>query len=246
MQLEQHAPVTIETKISGNVCPSPFASCSIVLIVVPPGTRVMKYREGQYNKAFLLTFDNGSEVVAKLPNPNAGPRRWTTASEVATIDYVSPTFPPQAAMPSAKMECKTRRTLDLPVPRVLSWSCDPSNPVESEYIIMEKVKGTALANIWFEMRVVEKYKIIEQIVNIEAKSCSANFPAHGCLYYTADMPPESCDSEDKPVPVGDDRGEFCIGPIVDGVLWRDERFEMGLSRGPCEHPYIPTFLKYSC
>jgi hypothetical protein len=50
---------------------------------------MMKYREGLYNKAFLITFDNGSEVVAKLPNPNAGPRFFTTASEVATMDYVS-------------------------------------------------------------------------------------------------------------------------------------------------------------
>jgi hypothetical protein len=52
----------------------------------------MKYREGQYNKAFLLIFNNGSEVVAKLPNPNAGPKALTIASEVATMDYVSSEF----------------------------------------------------------------------------------------------------------------------------------------------------------
>ncbi|KAK6824069.1 hypothetical protein RU639_005023 [Aspergillus parasiticus] len=52
-------------------------------------THVMKYPEGLYNKAFLLTFSNGSEVVAKLPNPNAGPRTLTTTSEVATMEYVS-------------------------------------------------------------------------------------------------------------------------------------------------------------
>lgn len=52
----------------------------------------MKYREGQYNKTFLLTFNNGSEVVAKLPNPNAGPKVLTVASEVATMDYVSSEF----------------------------------------------------------------------------------------------------------------------------------------------------------
>jgi hypothetical protein len=49
----------------------------------------MKYREGQYNKASLLTFNDGCEVVAKLPNPNAGPKVLTTASEVATMGYVS-------------------------------------------------------------------------------------------------------------------------------------------------------------
>jgi hypothetical protein len=52
------------------------------------GTQLLKCVEGQYNKAFVLTLDNGSEVVAKLPNPNAGPAFYTTASEVATRQFV--------------------------------------------------------------------------------------------------------------------------------------------------------------
>ena len=52
------------------------------------GIRVSKYREGEYNKVFLLTMDNGTEVVAKVPNLNAGPPHYTTASEVATMEYV--------------------------------------------------------------------------------------------------------------------------------------------------------------
>ena len=37
------------------------------------GTRVLKCSEGLHNKAFILTMDNGTEVFAKRPNPNAGP-----------------------------------------------------------------------------------------------------------------------------------------------------------------------------
>ena len=37
------------------------------------GTRVPNCSEGLHNKAFILTMDNGTEVFAKLPNPNAGP-----------------------------------------------------------------------------------------------------------------------------------------------------------------------------
>jgi hypothetical protein len=33
--------------------------------------------------------DNGSELFAKLPNPIAGPAFYTTASEVATRQFVS-------------------------------------------------------------------------------------------------------------------------------------------------------------
>lgn len=63
--------------------------CFADTLILMRGTRVIKFREGQYNKSFLLTFDDNSEVVAKIPNPNAGPRFFTTASEVATMEFVS-------------------------------------------------------------------------------------------------------------------------------------------------------------
>jgi hypothetical protein len=49
----------------------------------------VKIVEGQYNKVFLLTMNDGKEVIAKMPNPNAGRPHFTTASEVATMDFVS-------------------------------------------------------------------------------------------------------------------------------------------------------------
>lgn len=52
------------------------------------GDKLLKCIEGQYNKAFIMTMDNGVEVLAKLPNPNAGPAFYTTASEVATRHFV--------------------------------------------------------------------------------------------------------------------------------------------------------------
>lgn len=58
------------------------------LLILRKGLKILKLTEGLHNKAFLLTMDNGMEVVAKLPNPNAGPATYTTASEVATRDMV--------------------------------------------------------------------------------------------------------------------------------------------------------------
>jgi len=49
---------------------------------------VEKCADGMHNKAFLLTMDDGKQVVAKVPNPNAGRSHFTTASEVATMDFV--------------------------------------------------------------------------------------------------------------------------------------------------------------
>jgi hypothetical protein len=49
---------------------------------------VRKFTDGMFNKAFLMLMDDGQEVVAKVPNPNAGRAHYTTASEVATMDFV--------------------------------------------------------------------------------------------------------------------------------------------------------------
>ncbi|OJZ91485.1 hypothetical protein ASPFODRAFT_66087 [Aspergillus luchuensis CBS 106.47] len=50
-------------------------------------TQVLKISEGQYNKVFQITMDDGHEIIAKLPNPDAERPHFTTASEVATMDF---------------------------------------------------------------------------------------------------------------------------------------------------------------
>lgn len=52
-----------------------------------------KIGEGSYNKSFKLIMDTGKTVIARIPNPNAGPTILTTASEVATMDLVSILYP---------------------------------------------------------------------------------------------------------------------------------------------------------
>lgn len=49
---------------------------------------IENYPDRQYSKTYLITMQDGKEVVAKVPNPNAGPRQLTTASEVATMEFV--------------------------------------------------------------------------------------------------------------------------------------------------------------
>lgn len=41
-----------------------------------------QYPDGMCNKSMLLTMDDGSRVVAKIPNPNAGLPHFTTAAKL--------------------------------------------------------------------------------------------------------------------------------------------------------------------
>lgn len=44
-------------------------------------------KEGGFNRVFIIEFDNGAKVVAKVPMQFAGPTALTTMSEVATLRY---------------------------------------------------------------------------------------------------------------------------------------------------------------
>jgi hypothetical protein len=43
--------------------------------------------EGGFSKALLLRKEDGSEIIAKIPFSIAGPPKYTTASEVAVLQY---------------------------------------------------------------------------------------------------------------------------------------------------------------
>lgn len=60
-----------------------------------------KIGEGSYNKVFRLVFDTGAVIIARIPNPNAGPALYTTASEVATMEFVRNTLIPFYRTPNS-------------------------------------------------------------------------------------------------------------------------------------------------
>ena len=69
---------------------------------------VEKYADGMYNKALLLTMEDWAQVVAKIPNPNAGRPHLTTASEVATVEFFSIKTPNRTTLPKKKKKKKAR------------------------------------------------------------------------------------------------------------------------------------------
>ena len=66
-----------------------LARCAAEAVGARTCVSISKYPDGMYNKSMLLTMENDSRVVAKVPNPNAGLPHFTTACEVATMDFVS-------------------------------------------------------------------------------------------------------------------------------------------------------------
>lgn len=94
-----------------------------------------KLAEGGFNKVFRLVMDDDTIVIARIPNPNAGPPFKTTASEVATVNSISWLIHYSSELSKLIEPYRWARTvLKILVLKFLSSSGEAVNPVESEYI----------------------------------------------------------------------------------------------------------------
>ena len=152
---------------------------------------VKKVPEGNFNKTFLLTMNDGNEVIAKVPNPNAGRPYFTTASMVAPMDFVGG-FPYFAYRRWLMKRSQVRKVLRIPAPKVFAWSSRrEENPVNAEYIIMEKAPGDELETVLEDITGGQKYEIVKQLVGFENSFASTRFKLFGSLYYAQGCS-ESC------------------------------------------------------
>ncbi|PWY70131.1 phosphotransferase enzyme family protein [Aspergillus eucalypticola CBS 122712] len=178
-------------------------------------TSIQKYPDGMFNKTFLMSMDNGHEVVAKVPNMNAGIPHLTTASEFATMDFA-------------------RNVLETPAPRVYTWNSHAqSHPVGAEFIIMEKAAGVPLSHVWETLKLPQKLQVLLAMIRLQKKWLSVSFSHYGSLYYAKDIqasPPEDTHYIKNGKAIKDP--QFAIGPTT-GRDWCDaSRSLLGIDRGP--------------
>lgn len=192
--------------------------CEVLTSVTMAGAPVCKIdkMEGGFSKALLITTEDGTEVIAKFPCPNAGRAIYSTASEAAVLQYVS-------------------SYTTIPVPKVLAWSADASNPIGAEYIIMEKAPGIQLFKVWDDITEADRLKLIKNLTHLERQLADIRFPAHGSLYFRHSLTKIS-----EAIPLDsslDPTGSFCIGPAC-GPAWTDgissADVQPDIDIGPCE------------
>jgi Phosphotransferase enzyme family len=174
---------------------------------------MIKLREGLFNRAFLLSNAEGIELIARLPTSLAGPKRLTTASEVATL--------------------KLMAELGIPVPKVFSYSCCPDSDVGSEFILMERARGVPLLSVWDKMGRKRRGQLMTQLVEMDSKLLALNLSGYGSIYLKRDLP----ESSGIPLSVDPAFSEYCLGPSVERSWWTQERKSMSTHRGPCENSF---------
>ncbi|KAL4810901.1 kinase-like protein [Aspergillus unguis] len=167
-----------------------------------------KLAEGGFNRILQLRFKDGYSVIARIPFKSTVPKRYAVASEAATLDLL--------------------QSHGIPVPRVLAYSPDSSNPVGTEYLILEKLEGALLSGQWFTMDNKTRVKILKQI---ESQFMGIPLPANGSLYYRRDL------ADNQPcVSLADQKGydldNIVVGPTAQYEWWYKDRARLDINRGP--------------
>ncbi|EFE35563.1 uncharacterized protein ARB_05606 [Trichophyton benhamiae CBS 112371] len=182
--------------------------------------KLNKLPEGLHNKVFSLQMETGREVIARIPNPNAGNSRIVVSSEVATLEFL-------------------HNILDIPVPKVLAWSSPALRPnaVGAEFILMDKVKGVQLSEVWNDMSERQRFNLVKNVVEIEKRLVDIPLSGYGGLYHRATLADndslffEAINPGQMPRKE-DDISKFVIGPTPEKGFYIDGGKEPGNSRGP--------------
>ncbi|KAJ3543353.1 hypothetical protein NMY22_g3172 [Coprinellus aureogranulatus] len=193
-----------------------------------------KINESSFNRTFLLGFDNGAELIAKIPFHIFGPKHYTTSSEVATLDFL-------------RTEC------DIPVPHIRAWcSRAGESPVGVEYIMYDKIPGVGLckyAGDESQPIINDPYvRVIPPIYRIQSRLLGKTFSQIGNIYYKEDV---SRELRERPLYSDSDSAtpnseRFRIGPTINREFWRSGRAKLDLDRGPWPDRQSYTDALASC
>ncbi|KAK5115819.1 hypothetical protein LTR85_009413 [Meristemomyces frigidus] len=108
-----------------------------------------------------------------------------------------------------------RNELNTPLPKVYAWSCEADNPVRAEYIVMEKVAGVPLDDVWPKMDIEQRWEVTKAIAQHQQSWLTSTLPGYGSLYYTKDLHGQEI------IPVEGVNGRYAIGPTT-GRDWSDD------------------------
>jgi hypothetical protein len=125
-----------------------------------------------------------------------------------------------------------RAHTSVPVPRVLDWNDDPTNPTGTEYIIMEQASGVQLHEKWNTMNALQQMLCVKSVATLVKEMAKLKFPAYGSLYFA--------DAAIDPSLKLDLSNGFCIGPHCGTQYWCLEPGESRYyerrkpNQGPCK------------
>ena len=182
------------------------------------------FAEGAFNKLYAIAVSDGGDSIGP---PQYIFRATTpvepfykTASEVATLSYIW-------------------EHTSIPVPQVIASSSTAENELGCEWILMEKVPGVALADVWSDMDLATKSRVTAVTAEFlkQLRDIQSPFTAIGSLYFREDV--DISNPAVRVVPTEDEK--YVLGPIVTPFMFaggRKLRIPRDLGPYPDDAEYI--------
>jgi len=136
---------------------------------LPVSLTITFLAEGAFNKLYTVSASphssDSSELKAYVFRVSLPVEPfYKTTSEVATLAYI-------------------RRYTTIPVPEVIAHSATAENEIGFEWILMEKVHGVSLSEVWPRMAISAKEEITEQVAScVLQMRALCRFDGIGSLY----------------------------------------------------------------
>ena len=127
---------------------------------IPDDCTVEFLAQGAFNKVYIVMSPE-KEAVLRVSLP-VDPT-WKTLSEVATLRWV-------------------RDNTDLPVPEVLSYEASRLNRIGYEWIMMERMAGRPLADVWRAMSFSAKDTLVRQLASFCSDTFAKQFRGIGNIF----------------------------------------------------------------
>ncbi len=161
--------------------------------------------QGAYNQAYNITAENKAtcfrkEYIFRVALPIYP--YYKVESDVATTEFV-------------------RHASTVPVPVIYAFDSSPNNKLGFEWMLMEKVKGVSLYDVWDSMEYSTKQELTRTVANWMDQISRLRFNKIGSLY---------CRQRDQEM-------EFYMGPTLHSRLYEGEKLLHNTPRGPFDSLY---------
>ena len=178
------------------------------------------FAEGALNKIYTIASPYESQQYLMRVALPVEPF-YKTESEAATLAYVS-------------------KYTTLPVPEVIAYDSSSENDLGFEWMLLKKIRGVPVSEVWESMRFGSKACLTVQISNYMKELHCLQFSQIGNIYFSAikdrvnsGIDYTNIESEDSDVSVDCGIGsEFVIGRMVSPWFFRDKRVWLPANRGP--------------
>ncbi|TFK44096.1 kinase-like domain-containing protein [Crucibulum laeve] len=129
--------------------------------------------QGGFNTVFILTFKDRDDVVARLLGSRSG-------NDSADLEAVAILVERKKSEVAIHHFLKKKTTI--PVPHIYYFDPYFNNPVMVPFMLMERVHGRTLADVWHSLSADEQTKTYTRLIEYNAQLLQLEFNSVGSLY----------------------------------------------------------------